>query len=101
MTLPAERSGRQPSAKADPDLLYLLQQYKNDLLFGVRDEGSRARRMGAINAAICKVEAAPSLYEACADAEAVMSIIEPQSDKEAYRNCLAQLRAVLLKAKGL
>lgn len=48
-------SAAQPSAKPDPDVRYLLEQYRNDLMFGVRDEGSRQRRIEAIDAALAKL----------------------------------------------
>lgn len=40
------------------------------------------------------------LLAACGNAEAVMSIVEPRSDKAEYLACLAQLRAAISKARG-
>jgi hypothetical protein len=42
-----------PDAAAD--LYAIAQQYKNDLMFGLRDEGSRQRRI-RIEAALAKAE---------------------------------------------
>ena len=39
---------------AAPDLLSLAHQYRSDLLHPVRDEGSKQRRIEAIDAAIAK-----------------------------------------------
>lgn len=44
--------------------------------------------------------AAPDLYAAAANAEAIMSIVEPRSDKAEYLTGLNQLRAALRKARG-
>jgi hypothetical protein len=43
--------------------------------------------------------AAPDLAEACANAEAVMTIVEPRSHKAEYLECLSQLRAALKLAR--
>ena len=44
--------------------------------------------------------ASPDLYDALDVAEAVMSIVEPRSDKAEYLRALAQARAALAKARG-
>jgi hypothetical protein len=46
------------------------------------------------------IATAPDLYDACECAEAVISIVEPRSDKKEYLGCLAKLRAALAKARG-
>lgn len=44
------------------------------------------------------IAAAPELLATCDNAEAVMSIVEPRSDKAEYLKALAQLRAAVAKA---
>lgn len=46
------------------------------------------------------VAAAPDLLDACIQAEAVLSIVEPRSDKAEYLRVLGTLRIALSKARG-
>lgn len=46
------------------------------------------------------VAAAPTMLAALVYAEAVLSIVEPRSDKAEYLRCLEQVRSALAKAKG-
>lgn len=43
-------------AAAGPDLLDLVRQYRNDMMFPALDDDQRARRIEAIDAAIAKAE---------------------------------------------
>lgn len=46
------------------------------------------------------IAAAPNLLDACTQAEAAMSIVEPRADKGEYLRILGVLRSAVARAKG-
>jgi hypothetical protein len=72
-----------------------------ELVFGLAAGSDDEKRSDDVcNANARLIAAAPDMLDALDHVEAVLSIVEPRSDKAEYLNCLEQVRAAIAKAQG-
>ena len=66
----------------------------------VQGDGQRRCPEQEVLAVAALFQASRDLYEAADHAEAIMSMVEPHSNKAEYLECLAKLRTAIARARG-